>query len=158
MGLIYNAFLPSISDSDVVLRKLKLVVNGEETVLSVNPSVTVLELPPIKDNSSVEISISDVDDAGNQSDYSVPLVFTALDTIVPAVPGAVNVKIVKEVADEVVVAPEPVTPAPAPVVEGEATVTPVDTGIDEIPPPAPEPEPEVSVDPTDEGDDTELVL
>lgn len=144
MGLIYNAFLPSISDSDVVVRKLKLVVNGVETVLSVDPSVTVLELPPIKDNSSVEISISDVDDAGNQSEYSVPLTFTALDTIVPAVPGAVNVKIVKEVADEVEVAPEPepqpepVTPTPAPVIDGEATVTPVDTGIEEIPPPAEE--------------------
>lgn len=124
MGLVYNAFLPAPVDSDVVTRKLKIVVDGVTAVLTVNPQTTVYELPPVKDGASVELSICDIDDAGNESGYNEPLKFTAVDTIVPAVPGAVNVKIVKEVADPVVVEAEVVVkpvapPAPPPVDDDE---------------------------------------
>ena len=124
MGLVYNAFLPAPVDSDVVTRKLKIVVDGVTAVLTVNPQTTVYELPPVKDGASIELSICDIDDAGNESGYNEPLKFTAVDTIVPAVPGAVNVKIVKEVADPVVVEAEVVVkpaapPAPAPVDDDE---------------------------------------
>ena len=133
MGLVYNAFLPSVSDPDVVVRKLKLVVDGVVSVLSIKPDITVYELPPVKDGSVVELSICDIDDAGNESGYSTPLKFTAVDTIVPAVPGIVNVKIVREVADPVAPPPEP---EPV-VVEAEAVLT----------PPAPEPAPVEDTDP-----------
>lgn len=124
MGLVYNAFLPAPVDSDVVTRKLKIVVDGVTAVLTVNPQTTVYELPPVKDGASVELSICDIDDAGNESGYNEPLKFTAVDTIVPAVPGAVNVKIVKEVPDPVVVKAEVVVkpvapPAPPPVDDDE---------------------------------------
>lgn len=124
MGLVYNAFLPGVSDSDVVSRKVKLVVDGSVAILTVSPDTKVLELPPIKDNSSVEISLSDVDDAGNESGYNTPLKFTAVDTIVPAVPGIVNVKLVREVDDVAPEADTKVEPAPK-VIESSAVVAPL---------------------------------
>ena len=122
MGLVYKVFLPS-SDSDVVSRTLKLVVDNSEKLLSVSPTVNSYELPPIKEGSSVSLSIQDIDDAGNKSDWSDSLYFTAIDTIIPSTPGKASVKLVAEVADTV--APAPVTPEPPP-----------------TPPPAPEPEDE----------------
>lgn len=116
MGLIYNAFLPSAVDYDVITRKLKIVVDGVTSIVTINPDTTVYELPPVKDGASIELSICDIDDAGNESGYNEPLKFVALDTIVPAVPGAVNVKILKEVEDPAVVETEvvvkPVAPLP----------------------------------------------
>lgn len=117
MGLVYSAYLPAVSDPDVVKRTVKLVVDNLETNLSVSPTVDKYTLPPIKEGSVVEISVQDEDDAGNKSGWSDTLSFTAIDTIVPSTPGKVSVKLVAEVADPVVAPPEPppvVVPPPAP--------------------------------------------
>lgn len=123
MGLIYEVQLPIVGSSDVVKRVLKVVVNGEETLKTLEPSDTVNRLSPVSEGSVVAISIKDVDDAGNESFWSDELSFTAKDTIPPATPGQVGVKLLFEVADS---APEP-APAPPP------------------PPPAPEPELELEI-------------
>ena len=116
MGLVYRLFLSPPEASDVVKRVVSLKVDGNSSLLDINPNSTSYDLPPVKDNSLVEISVKDVDDAGNESGWSDPLKFTALDTIVPGTPQGLAVKLVAEVADTS--APEP--PAPHPVVEQEA--------------------------------------
>jgi len=125
MGLVFNAFLPEVVDGDVVKKTVKVVVDGDVKLIEVAKDVFTVELPPVKDNAEVSVSVSHTDDAGNVSDFGQELVFIAVDTIVPATPGLVSVKLLAEVADpvvepetEVVVEPE-VTPDP--VVEPEVT-------------------------------------
>lgn len=125
MGLVYNAFLPEVVDVDVVKKTVKVVVDGDVKLIDVAKDIFVVELPPVKDNANVSVSVAHVDDAGNVSDFGQELVFVATDTIVPATPGLVSVKLIAEVADPVV---EPVTEVvvdpvvtPDPVVEPEVT-------------------------------------
>lgn len=137
MGLVYNVFLPANETPDVVKRTLKVSVDGVDKLVEVEPSVSLVTLDPIKDNSSVVLTLQDTDDAGNVSEWSEPLSFTALDTIVPSAPGKISVKLISEVADPAP-APEPAPePAPAPVVEGDAVVAPV--VVDSVSPATPAP-------------------
>jgi len=123
MGLVYNVFLPGFTDTDLVKRVIKLTINGVESTFTVAPDVKVYTLPPVKESSTVEISLQDVDDAGNSSDWSESLTFVAADTIIPSTPGKVSVKLTAEVAD-----PVPV------VVQAEAVVAPVVVETPETPP------------------------
>lgn len=133
MGLVYRIFLPPVSDVDVVNRVLEYSVDGVSSSISVSTSSEYLDLPPVKELSNVSVKLKDVDDAGNESDWSESLAFVAKDTIVPPAPGGLSTKLVAEVADPTV---EVVTP----------------------PPPVPDPEPGVSVDPPNESDDTDTEL
>lgn len=119
MGLVYNAFLPEVLDGDVVKKTVKVVVDGDVKLIDVATDVFTVELPPVKDNANVSVSVAYTDDAGNMSDFGQELTFVALDTIVPATPGLVSVKLVAEVADPVV---EPETEV---VTEPEVTEDPV---------------------------------
>lgn len=133
MGLIYKVFLPATVDSDVVKRTLKVVVDGKESLVELPGDCKDTLLDPITEGSNVALSLKDTDDAGNDSGWSEALVFSAVDTIIPATPGMISVKVTAEVADPVPTPepePAPVTPEP-PVVEV----------VDEVPAPAPEPEP-----------------
>ncbi len=123
MGLVYNAFLPEVVDVDVVKKTVKVVVDGDVKLIDVAKDVFTVELPPVKDNANVSVSVAHVDDAGNVSDFGQELVFVATDTIVPATPGLVSVKLIAEVADPEVVVDPVVTPDP--VVEPEVTPDPV---------------------------------
>lgn len=125
MGLVYRLFLPSAVDSDVVNRKISIKVNDSKLELEISPTLGSYDLPPVADNSVVEISIKDIDDAGNESGWSDPLKFTALDTIVPGTPQGLGVKLVAEVADKAPEPPAPPVEEPPAVVEAEAVVEPV---------------------------------
>ena len=125
MGLVYRLFLPGAVDSDVVNRKISIKVNDSLSVLDISPTLGNYDLPPVADNSVVEISIKDIDDAGNESGWSDPLKFTALDTIVPGTPQGLAVKLVAEVADKAPEPPEAPVEEPQAVVEAEAVVEPV---------------------------------
>lgn len=116
MGLIYEVQLPIVVSSDVVKRVLKVVVDGEETLKTLEKSDTVNRLAAVKEGASVSISLKDVDDAGNESGWSDTLSFIAKDTLPPVTPGKVGAKLVLEV-DDVIAEPAP-APAP-PVVEPE---------------------------------------
>lgn len=114
MGLVYNAYLPEVLDADVVKKTVKVVIDGEVKLIEIDQTVDVIELPPVKDNASVELSVSHTDDAGNTSDFGPVYAFTAVDTIFPVIPGQISVKLIAEVADPVVVPdPEP-EPEPEP--------------------------------------------
>lgn len=131
MGLVYELTLPVVNSSDVIKRIVKIDVNGVVDTITLNRTDTTATLKPIADNSIVKISVSDVDDAGNESGFGEELVFTALDTIPPAKPGAPNVKLVAEVSDKIEPPqPEP-TPDPTPVnvVDPEPDTAVVDTPV-----------------------------
>lgn len=107
MGLIYEVGLASSVSPDVVKRALKVVVDGVETVTEVDTSSTSYVLSPIKEGANVTVSLQDVDDAGNASEWASAS-FVAKDTLPPDTPGVPTIKLIKEVID------------PASVVEGEA--------------------------------------
>ena len=122
MGLIYRAFLPPVKAVDVVTRLIKYRVNEQDSILEVSVLYSYFDLPPVKEGDECQLSIKDVDDAGNESDWSISVAFTAKDTIVPGTPEGLSVKLNREVADEV---PAPVpTPQPevTPVVEDTSAV------------------------------------
>lgn len=121
MGLVYRLFLSKPEDSDVVKRVVDLKVNGVSSILEVNSDILTYDLPPVDDNSEVEISVKNVDDAGNESDWSDPIKFVALDTIVPVAPHGLSVKLVAEVS----------TPTPEPLPD---PVDPVDPDLNQIDP------------------------
>ena len=110
MGLIYRAFLPPVKAVDVVTRLIKYKVNEEYEILEASVNDAYFDLPPVKDGSECQLSIKDIDDAGNESDWSSPVSFTAKDTIVPGTPDGLSVKLNREVSDELLVpalTPEP---------------------------------------------------
>lgn len=125
MGLVYRLFLSPSEASDVVKRVVSLKVDDNSSLLDINPNSTSYDLPPVKDNSLVEISVKDVDDAGNESGWSDPLKFTALDTIVPGTPQGLAVKLVAEVADTPATPPVIEEEPPTEVVEADAVVAPL---------------------------------
>lgn len=122
MGLVYRVFIPAPIDSDVVSRVLEYTFDGNSNTLDVNTVSAFVDLPPAKDNTNISVRLKDVDDAGNESDWSAPLVFTAKDTIVPRAPSGLATKLVAEVPDAPAPAPKP-EPVPEP--EPEPDVTPV---------------------------------
>ena len=123
MGLVYNAILPEVLDGDVVKKTVRVIVDGDVKLIDIAKDVFTVELPPVKDNAVVSVAVSHTDDAGNTSDFGQELVFTAVDTIIPAVPGLVAVKLIAEVADPAV---EPVTEVVVdPVVTEDPVVEPV---------------------------------
>lgn len=126
MGLVYELTLPAVGTFDVVKRIVKIDVNGVIETVTLNRTDTTATLKPVAEKSVVKISVSDVDDAGNESGYGEELVFTALDTIPPARPGMPQVALVGETPDAIATPdPEPVPDkTPADVVE--ASIDPVE--------------------------------
>ena len=125
MGLVYRIFIPAPVDSDVVRRVLEYTFDSNSNTLDVNTVSAFVDLPPAKDNANISVRLKNIDDAGNESDWSAPLTFTAKDTMIPHAPSGLATKLVAEVPD---------TPSPAPTPEPEPT-------------PAPEPEPEPDITP-----------
>ena len=137
MGLIYRAFLPPTKASDVVTRLIKYTVDGVDNILEVGVNDTYFDLTPVKDNANCVVSIKDIDDSGNESDWSSSVAYVAKDTIVPGTPEGLSVKLNREVPDD----PEPVpTPAPQP-----------------DPVVVPEPDTAVVPEPNEELDDTDTL-
>ena len=94
--LTYRVSAAAPVDADVVSRVVTLKINGEEKgSRTFEGPVTDLGTVTAPQNAEVELSLVDVDDAGNVSEpatYS----FTAVDTLPPAAPGAFNVTLVSE--------------------------------------------------------------
>lgn len=135
MGLVYQVYMPEVLDADLVKRVLKVTVDGVDSFIDVAVADTSVELFPVADNAAVSLALAGVDDAGNQGDWSDPYDFVAVDTIFPVKPGMVSVKLIAEVADPVVVDPEP-EPEPDPVdPEPEVSVDPEVPPVDETPAP-----------------------
>lgn len=89
--------LPVSSTADVVTRELKVQIAGAEPVVFSLPKEAVESEALIgADNDAVVGSLVDIDDAGNRSEAS-EFSFVLIDTIAPAKPGEVNLRVVEEV-------------------------------------------------------------
>jgi hypothetical protein len=98
--LVYTVSVGSVVDADVVERRLALVVDGGEPVVSVfPPEATELGEVRVPQGSTAILTLVDVDDAGNVSEPAT-LDFVATDTLPPAKPGELGVTLVKEEAAE----------------------------------------------------------
>lgn len=95
-NLTYRVTAGAPVDGDVVSRVVTVTVNGEsQGSVSYVGSTTDLGVITVPQDSEVEVTLVDVDDAGNSSDpatYS----FVAVDSIAPATPGALGVTLVGE--------------------------------------------------------------
>lgn len=91
---VINAAAPV--DADVVQRELIASVNGE-TVSTTVWSGTAVDLGVISvpQDSQVELTLVDIDDAGNRSAPAV-VTFVAADTVPPQAPGGIGVTLVGE--------------------------------------------------------------
>jgi len=113
MGLVYRVFLPELGASDVVSRELKVNVNEDVKIGGIGIDVPYVDLPPVKEGDLVKVSIRDMDESNNYSEWSEETSFIARDVIPPRSPLAPAVKLVAEVDDPVEPEPDP-TPVPEP--------------------------------------------
>lgn len=98
--LTYALTVDAPVDTDVVTRELSVVVNGVTTQTSEFDGTAVdLGTITVPQDASVELSLVDVDDAGNRSEPAY-VIFNAVDTLPPAQPGAFNVTLVAETPEE----------------------------------------------------------
>lgn len=83
-------------DGDVVQRELVTTVNGEVVSTTVWAGSAVdLGVVAVPQEATVELTLTDIDDAGNRSEPAVAT-FVAADTIPPAAPGGIGVTLVGE--------------------------------------------------------------
>jgi len=96
--LVYSVTAGPVVDNDVMSRRLTVTVNGEQISEPVDfdSSATSLGEIKVEQDSSVVLTLVDIDDAGNASEPAV-LEFVATDTIPPAKPGEFGVALVREV-------------------------------------------------------------
>lgn len=94
--LIYSVSAAPVVDSDVVTRRLTVLVNGEarEPVDFAADATSLGELG-FNDDEEVVLTLVDIDDAGNASEPAV-FEFVATDTIPPAAPGSLGVSLLRE--------------------------------------------------------------
>lgn len=128
MGLIYDIQVPVPTAFDVTKRVVKIKVDDHESEFTLSNVETVLTTQPIKEGSVVTLSVKNIDNAGNESEWSDPYTFTATDTLAPPKSGPVSAVLVGE------------TPEEPTVITADVVVSPI---APTPPPPEPEPEPEV---------------
>ena len=94
--LVYEVNVAPAVDSDVVTRRLKIMVDGKDGGTIDTPGNTV-RFGGLKfdDGADVEMFLSDIDDAGNESPPAIHR-FVARDTIAPGIPGGFGVTLVAE--------------------------------------------------------------
>lgn len=93
--LTYKVSAAPVVDGDVVVRELRLVVDGGEPVLREFTADTVdLGTVDAPQGANVVLELVDVDDAGNRSEPAV-VEFVATDTLPPQKPG-LGVELVAE--------------------------------------------------------------
>ena len=98
--LVYNVSVGSVVDADVAERRLALVVDGGEPVITVfPPEATELGEVRVPQGARAALTLVDFDDAGNASPPA-SFEFVAADTLPPAQPGGLGVTLVKEEAAE----------------------------------------------------------
>jgi len=99
--LVYEVNVAPSVDSDVVTRRLKIVVDGQDGGTIDTPGNTV-RFGGLKfnDGANVEMFLTDIDDAGNESPPAVHR-FVAKDTIAPGIPGGFGVTLVEELVNTV---------------------------------------------------------
>jgi len=94
--LTYEIVVAAPAVGDVVSREVTVVVDGLYNEPVSHPATAVnLGQITVPQDSKVIVSVTDVDDAGNRSDPAT-LIFTAVDTVPPPVPGSVSVVLVGE--------------------------------------------------------------
>lgn len=94
--LEFKLVLPVPGAVDVVGRELTVkVADGEAVTQTV--AADVLEVAGFSgaDNAAVEVSLVDVDDAGNKSEARVQT-FTLVDNLAPPVPGEIGLQVTNE--------------------------------------------------------------
>lgn len=126
MALVYELLCNAPADSDVVERRLRVNVNGNDVSNKSYPSNTTnFGEFTFKQKDDVVFILVDVDDADNESEPAM-VQFQALDTIPPRIPSGFKVSLLREV-DDVAPTPAPVleTTTPKPNTTTEAPVTPV---------------------------------
>jgi hypothetical protein len=94
--LVYSVTAGPAVDADVASRRLTVTINGEVSSTVDHPSDTTSfgEISAPQD-ASVVVSLTDIDDAGNESQPTF-YEFVAKDTIAPAQPGSLGVTLVRE--------------------------------------------------------------
>jgi hypothetical protein len=94
--LTYEIVVAAPAVRDVVSREVTVLVDGlyNEPVAYPGNAVNLGQIT-VPQDSKVIVSVTDVDDAGNRSEPAT-LIFTAVDTVPPPVPGGVSVVLVGE--------------------------------------------------------------
>lgn len=95
--LKFKLVLPAPGAADVVKRELSVKIADADAVLA-ELAADALEADGYEgqDDDAVEVSLVDIDDAGNRSEARVQT-FTLADTIAPPVPGEIGLVVTAEV-------------------------------------------------------------
>ncbi len=91
--LNYKLTLPAATATDVVKWEQETTLNGAAPVVA---EAKDGDMQPYTQGDTVSVRWREVDDAGNFSDWSDPLTFTAADTLAPTKPGVAGLELVSE--------------------------------------------------------------
>lgn len=98
MAFKYTIKLSDPKAPDVTNREVSVVVNGADPKVETLEGIQVDYVFVVPEDSEVSLTVVDIDNKGNRSTPSVPLVFTASDTIPPPQPDTPVIEAVEEVA------------------------------------------------------------
>lgn len=120
--LIYEVELPLVPESsDVASQELKILVGGDEQIITLPPTATKAEGVEVLQDADVRLELRYIDDAGNRSAPGA-INFTATDTIPPDAPGPFGA--ITLVGEEEERPPAEPSPAPEPGPEPEPSPAP----------------------------------
>jgi len=97
VALKYTINLPPAGASDVGQREVTTTVNSDPPKTTALPETATTYVDTFQNGDNVSIVLVDVDKAGNRSQPSDPLGFTATDTFPPPKPGELAIGNVEEV-------------------------------------------------------------
>src|SRR5262245_19231700 len=89
---------PKPAIGDLASREATIQLDADSSVKSCQPNDTSFQFDTDA-GVNVNITLVDIDTSGNRSAPSVPLVFTATDTVPPPVPGGMSVGTVEQIED-----------------------------------------------------------
>lgn len=97
MAITFKVVLPPVSAPDVVARELSVKIGDAEPIVTelAADAINVDELQGPQD-AEVEVSLVDIDDAGNRSEPSVATAVLA-DTFAPPKPGELGIELTGEI-------------------------------------------------------------
>jgi hypothetical protein len=97
MAITFKVVLPPVSAPDVVKRELSVKIGDADAVVSelAGDVTEVADLQGAQD-AEVEVSLVDIDDAGNRSEPSVATAVLA-DTFAPPKPGELGIELTGEI-------------------------------------------------------------
>lgn len=124
MYLRFTVFLQDLLFSYPAINNLNINVDGKESSVPLDNTISKYDLPEIRSGSLVELSLWEVNE-GERTLYGVKRAFTATESLIPFIPGGINVKLSSKSPQSILGAFSATGEAPVEILMAEADLKPV---------------------------------